>query len=288
MKQNQASLTAAGIAVVRAIESARPQGERICYDPYARRFAGPALYYLAMFFVDIGYSEWRGTGVMGFLVSRARYFDDTLQTCLDGGLEQLVILGAGYDSRAYRFAGLREGVRVFEVDHPATQAVKIEKLKRILGQVPAYVTYVPIDFTQATLEQRLCTSGYDDGRKTLFTWEGVTQYLTPAAVDETLAFVANHSGAGSSIVFDYMYTSLLDGTVRHGEVSGMRRYRGLTGEELVFGIPEGAIEEFLRQRGFDQVVNVDQAYFKRTYFTTPRNKKRKVAAGYAIAVGVIA
>ena len=288
MKQNQASLTAAGIAVVRAIESARPQGERICYDPYARRFAAPALYYLAKFFVDIGYSEWRGPGVMGFLVSRARYFDDTLQTCLDGGLEQLVILGAGYDSRAYRFAGLREGVRVFEVDHPATQSVKIEKLKRILGQVPAYVTYVPIDFTQATLEQRLCTSGYDDRRKTLFTWEGVTQYLTPAAVDETLAFVANHSGAGSSIVFDYMYTSLLDGTVRHGEVSGMRRYRGLTGEELVFGIPEGAIEEFLRQRGFDQVVNVDQAYFKRAYFTTPRNQKRKVAAGYAIAVGVIA
>ena len=212
MKANRASATAEGIALARAIESQKPADERICYDPFARQFVSALYWNVFRFFVSIGYAERRGPGTMGFLVARERYIDDYLQACLDEGLEQLVILGAGYDSRAYRFDQLKNG-RVFEVDHPATQLAKIAKLERILGTLPAYVVFVPIDFETQTLERRLAESGYDNHKKTLFIWQGVTQYLTPEAVDSTLAFVANHSGQGSSIIFDYMYTSLLDGTV---------------------------------------------------------------------------
>ncbi|MBU1880356.1 MAG: class I SAM-dependent methyltransferase [Chloroflexi bacterium] len=287
MKQNQASTTAAGIALARAIESAKPAGERICYDPFARRFISGAFYHFGKFFVDIGYSEWKGPGVIGFLVARVRYLDDYMQSCLDNGLEQLVILGAGYDSRAYRLEKLIAGpVRVFEVDHPATQQVKREQLQKILGRLPEHVIYVPIDFTLETLENRLSDSGYDPQAKTLFTWEGVTQYLTPDAVDSTLAFVAGHSGPGSAIIFDYMYTSLLDGTVTRGEVSNMRRYRRFTGEGLVFGIPEGTVAAFLEQRGFCQVRNVDADWLIKTYFTGV-NERRQVAAGYAIVSATV-
>lgn len=286
VKKKRSSFTAAGIALIRALESARPAGQRVCYDPFARRFISRAFFNFGKFFVDIGYSEKRGPGVMGFLVARARYIDDYLQSCIDEGLEQLVILGAGYDSRAYRFEKLKGRVNVFEVDHPATQRTKMEKLEQILGHLPEHVVYVSVDFTEETLEKRLYESGYDRRLKTLFIWEGVTHYLTPEAVDNTLAFVTNNSGTGSSIIFDYIYTSLINGTYKRGEVSSMRRYRGLTGETLVFGIPEGTIEEFLQQRGFYQVRNVTGEFLKRAYFTGV-NQNREVASGYAIVSATV-
>ena len=176
---------------------------------------------------------------------------------------------------------------MFEVDHPATQAAKLKKLDAIFGARPAHVTYVPIDFNQETLAERLLESGYDERRETLFIWQGVTQYLTPAAVDDTLAFVAGHSGPGSSIIFDYMDTTLLGGVPRHGEINNMRRYRRLSGEGLVFGIPIDAIQTFLEARGFTQVTNADHVALEQAYYSGG-SRPRKVADGYAIASAVVA
>src|SRR3990172_7076105 len=133
MRKNQSSLTAVGIAIMRGIESEKPADRRICYDAYARQFVHPFLYKFVRFFDRIGYSEIKGPGVMGFLTVRERHIDEYLKACLADGLEQLVILGAGYDARAYRFEELKRGVKVFEVDHPASQATKLEKLKQIFG-----------------------------------------------------------------------------------------------------------------------------------------------------------
>ncbi len=287
MKQNQSSLTASGIAIVRAVESEKPASERICYDPYARRFVSSGLFYFVKLFASLGYADWRGPGVWEFLAARDRYIDDYLAASLAEGLEQLVILGAGYDARAYRFDALKTGIKVFEVDHPATQAVKLEKLEAIFGARPAHVTYVPVDFNQQTLEERLFESGYDEQLKTAFIWQGVTQYLTPRAVDDTLSFVATHSKPGSSIVFDYMDTGLLQGAPRHGEVRNMRRYRRLSGEGLVFGIPIDSIQAFLEARGFTEVDNVDHTSLEAAYLTNG-NRQRRVADGYAIVSAVVA
>jgi methyltransferase (TIGR00027 family) len=285
VKRNRSSLTAAGIAIVRAIESEKPAGERVCFDPYARRFVSPALLYFVKLFAVLGYADWKGPGVWEFLAARERYIDDCLETCLDEGLDQLVILGAGYDARAYRFEALKTGMKVFEVDHPSTQAVKLKKLAAIFGARPAHVTYVPLDFNEQTLAERLFASGYDERRKTLFIWQGVTQYLTPAAVDDTLAFVAGHSGPGSGVIFDYMDATLLAGAPRHGEVSNMRRYRRLSGEGLVFGIPIGSIQAFLEERGFTQVQNADHVALEKAYYSG--NRQRRVADGYAIVSAVV-
>jgi methyltransferase (TIGR00027 family) len=279
MKKQQSSISAEGIAFARALESSRPTGERVCYDPLARYFVSPAFFIIAKIFS--GYAQRRSPGVVEFLVARCRYIDDYLKSCIEDGLEQLVILGAGYDSRAYRFKQLKGQVKVFEVDHPATQRVKIEKLKQIFGRLPEHVIYVAIDFNKETLEQRLYASGYEKRLKTLFVWEGVTEYLTAEAVDDTLAFVAKNSGHGSSIIFDYMYTSAITGTVERKEVISMRRYERLTGEGLTFGIEEGMIEKFLGQRGFYQIKNADSDFLKKTYFMGV-NQKRIVAPVYAI------
>jgi methyltransferase (TIGR00027 family) len=287
MRKRQASTTAIGIAIVRAIESERPEGERICHDPYARQLVNGALFHLVRFFERLGYGERRGPGVMGFLAARERHIDEHLKACLAGGLQQLVILGAGYDARAYRFEALRtHHVKVFEVDHPATQQAKLNKLKRAFGSVPAHVTYVPVDFNTQTLAQRLAECGYDERLKTLFIWQGVTQYLTPGAVDDTLAYVARHSGPGSSIIFDYMDPALLDGTVKRGEVSKMRNDRWMTGESLTFGIPEGTVTAFLEQRGFTDARDAGADALHDAYFTGA-NRGRTVARGYAIASATV-
>ena len=101
-----------------------------------------------------------------------------MKKSIDEGLEQLVILGAGYDSRPYRIDGLNE-IRVFEVDHPDTQAVKIEKIKEIFGSLPHHVVYIPADLASDDFVQRLLDRGYDRSRKTLFIMEGVIFYIPP-------------------------------------------------------------------------------------------------------------
>ena len=178
------------------------------------------------------------------------------------------------------------GIKAFEVDHPATQADKLAKLQAVFGKTPEHVTYVPVDFNTQTLETRLLKSGYDPKRKTLFIWQGVTMYLTGGAVDSTLAFVLKHSGAGSAIVFDYVYRSVLDGIQKQNEISNMRRYRFMTGEGLTFGIPEGAVETFLKERGFRSVKDVNADDLKAVYFTG-KNAARAVAGGYGIVIGTI-
>ncbi len=283
MRKNQSSLTAAGIAIARAVESEKPPEERICYDPYAKQFTPTWMYRLFGFFIRSGYAEWRGPGVNGFLVARERYIDDVLQAYLDGGVQQLVILGAGYDSRPYRF-DLAGRVKTFEVDHPLTQADKTGKVRKIFGRLPEHVTYVPVDFNAQDLAARMLSFNYDPTLTSLFIWQGVTMYLYPAGVDGTLAFVAQHSAAGSAIVFDYIYQAVLDERQKQNEVSNMRRYRFMTGEGLTFGIPEGTAAAFLQARGFRQVKDVGMEDLRAAYFKG-KNSVRKVAGGYGIATG---
>jgi methyltransferase (TIGR00027 family) len=280
MKKNRTSLSAMGIAVLRAVESEKPADERICCDPYARLFLPGWFYAMMRFFIKTGYAEWRGRGVVGFLCARDRYIDDYLEACLREGFDQLVILGAGYDSRAYRFAALKSR-RVFEVDHPATQKAKLDVVKKIFGSLPGHVIYVPIDFNQQPLSACLAEHGYNPRAKTVFLWQGVTYYLDDQAVDGTLDFIASSSAPGSSLIFDYIDQDLLRAPARHNEVENMRRYRGMSGEELRYGIPLGQIEVFLSQRGFEQVRNIRSEELKALYFHG-KNQPRNVMSGYAI------
>ncbi|WP_204245431.1 SAM-dependent methyltransferase [Methanosarcina horonobensis] len=213
-------------------------------------------------------------GAIEFIVARERYVEDFLKACLSKGLDQVVILGAGFDTRAYRIEGI-EKTRVFEVDHPATQALKLKRLKKVIDPLPDHVTFVPIDFNTQKLDERLPASGYDEHGKTLFIWQGVTMYLTPEGIDSTLAFIANHSGSGSSVIFDYFTNE----TLHNMKTARTRWVTRKIGERLIFGIDQGQIEPFLTQRGFCDVHNVDAEELKRLYFIGPN-------AGRAISKGV--
>jgi methyltransferase (TIGR00027 family) len=271
VKKTQTSGTAKGTAAMRAIESEKPANARICYDPFARKLTETWFYLLIKLLA--GYGERRTHGALTFIVCRCRYFDDYLQRCLQSGTSQVVILGAGLDSRAYRGDLLQRGVKTFEVDHPATQASKVERLKKVLGTIPAHVAYVPIDFNDETLD-KLLACGFDRSLKTLFIWEGVTYYLDAEAVEATLAWVRANAAPSSAIIFDYQYIS--EPTRAHLVLSR------LTGERRAFHIEKSQIEDFLTRRGFTHVVGVNAEQLKRLYCTGP-NKGRTVAENYGIA-----
>jgi methyltransferase (TIGR00027 family) len=281
MKQEQSSRSAEGVAGLRAIEAQKPEAERICYDPYAQVLIHRGiLFALSKLVITSGLYERIAPGATAFVAVRERYVDDFLKTSLNEGLDQVVILGAGFDTRAYRMAGI-EKTRVFEIDHPATQEVKLKRLKKVFDPLPEHVTFLPVDFNTQTLNERLLAGGYNEQGKTLFIWQGVTYFLTSEGVDSTLAFIANHSGAGSAVIFDYFYNEILRDP-NNSYAKSLRRAGQLSGEEYMFGIDRGQIETFLSQRGFCDVQNMTLDDLKQIYFTGP-NAGRVVPKGIAIA-----
>jgi len=270
MKKGKPSATAEGNAALRAAELLRPKEERVCEDWFARRFVGLRFGIIVrsrlLARIALWYAERILPGAFNSLVVRTRYIDDYLKQCIAGGIEQLVILGAGYDSRAYRFDELKPKVRVFEVDHPNTQKAKMQKVKKIFGSLPSHVTYVSLDLDEKKLGEGLLESGYNKDKKTLFIWEGVTVYLTPEAIDETLAFVAENSGKGSSIIFDYAFQSALDVTSESSDAQKWRRAYERRGEPPKFALNEDSVEEFMSKRGFYQVKSISLESLKEVYF----------------------
>jgi methyltransferase (TIGR00027 family) len=270
VKKKGLSKMAELIAVHRVVESALPESERICYDPYAVRLVDPGIFEFARKNPEKAkamreHYERLFPGLGNSIRARVRYFDGFVKASVDGGIEQLVILGAGYDTRAYRIEGLKK-IKVFEVDHPATQEVKTDKISNIFGTLPNNVVYIPVDFEAEDLGQKLLENGYDKSQKTLFVMEGLVMYIPPEAVDATLSFIVENFGKGSAIIFDYYPLSLVDGTSDLEEALNIRNFVSQQGEPLLFGIEEGMLETFLTKRGFSEVQNITCEDYKKAYF----------------------
>jgi methyltransferase (TIGR00027 family) len=136
-----------------------------------------------------------------FIAVRTRFAEDALAAAVERDARQLVILGAGLDTYAYRGA-LRNSLRIFEVDHPATQAWKRRRLTEAAIPLPPGLTFAPVDFERETLAGGLDDAGFDAEQPTFFTWLGVVPYLTEEAVWSTLGFIAGLPN-GAHVVFDY-------------------------------------------------------------------------------------
>jgi methyltransferase (TIGR00027 family) len=285
-RRRRASKTAQTTLRWRAIESLRPDDQRICSDLVASMLIGPFWARMA----GIGFFKRRliraldkeDTGIANFVVARTRYIDDLLKAQIEEGINQLVILGAGYDTRAYRIPRPEGKVRVFELDDVATLKLKVARVKIALRSFPKNIVFVPIDFNREKLEERLFQSGYNKNLKTFFIWEGVTTYLTPEAVDQTLVFIARNSGPGSSVVFDYYFESVVDGTSDSTEARKLRESAARMGEPLLFGINSDRLESFLSSRGFDLAQHRKAESLKEMYFKG-KGQQRKVFPLTAIA-----
>ena len=254
------------VALIRAEESEKPADERICYDPYAICFVSPEVREFmarnpAKYKAQREQVESSLPGYSNSIVARVQYFDDIVKLSTLDGLEQLVIMGAGYDTRAYRIGELKN-VHVFEIDHPDTIKVKKEKINEIFGFIPDHVIYVPADLEVEKIDQKLAESGYDKTKKTLFAMEGLIYYLPPEAVDDLLSFIVHSSGKESAVVFDYGRVKP-DTTIHKGK-SGYD-FAKQRGEPVKSSINE-PIEKFLSERGFYKINNMDSKDYKKAYF----------------------
>lgn len=196
MKFEEPSRTALGAARHRAAHQLLENG-RIFADPLALRILGEDGKTVAREAEE----DPSGRRMRIFIAVRTRFAEDSLADAVERGVRQLVILGAGLDTYAYRGA-MRESVRVFEVDHPATQAWKRRRLAEAAIPLPPGLTFAPIDFERETLAGGLAGAGFEAEQPTFFTWLGVVPYLTEEAVWSTLSFIAGLPN-GAHVVFDY-------------------------------------------------------------------------------------
>ena len=290
MLPDQPSQTALRVALARAIEAQRPENRRICSDMYASYFLDkPMRQVHGSWFRRKLYtlmSDNRMPGVIGSVLARTRFIDDLLREKIKAGIDQLVILGAGYDTRMFRFQDRLNNVSVFEVDHPATQERKLAVIRSAIGATSSNVTFVPVRFNSEDFGQRLRAFGYRSSGRSFFIWEGVTYYISAQAVDHTLNFVTGHSAAGSTIVFDYFPPSVAAGTCRFKEAHAMRRRFAQFGENFYFGLAPGTIEEFLSAKGFDRIQNLTPADIRNRY-SGPGFRKRRMSAVFHFASAVV-
>jgi methyltransferase (TIGR00027 family) len=278
MIKGKASWTAEITALFRTIETNKPPRIRLLNDIYAANFLRPLIRLITRSRLLTKFALWlaierRFPGASDTVVSRVRFVDDCLINCIKDGIEQLVILGAGYDSRAFRFDRLKD-IRTFEVDHPNTQALKKKKVISIFGHLPNHVVFVPVDFETDPLMPTLYKAGYSRSKKTLFIWEGVCKYLTANAVYELLSTVSANSCKGSSIVFEYLFQSMVDRSSGSKLAEKVLDFQARKGEPFIFGLPDNNPEHLIVSKGFSQVSNVNAAILKDMYFRGQARGKR--------------
>lgn len=219
-------------------------------------------------------------GAYLYTIARTKYIDGILRQELEDGTRQIVSLGAGFDSRAYRFHECFPDARFIEVDYPANSSLKERKVSAVLGSLPDYVTYLPVDLNVESLDSALSRSGQDPLRRTLFIAEGLTMYLPEGAVDEMLACIARRGAAGSALVFDYVYRSILEGdNTLYGAGEAIRLVRR-RGEPFLFGIATGEVGRILAGRGFECIEDLPPAELERRYLSGEDGRRLGRAVGY--------
>ena len=208
-------------------------------------------------------------GVYEYLIARTQYFDNLFRDALNKGIPQIVLLGAGYDTRAYRFAKKNNNTRIIEIDITTTQNRKKECLKRAKIEIPANVEFIPLNFNKDSLEDVLMEKGFKKHEKTLFLWEGVSYYLESESVNATLEQVKNISHKESLMAFDYAIFIPLEEKSKYYGVKESYDYmiEKNPNERVKFSIKEDTIGGFLKQRGFKVVEHLNNTEIEKRFLT---------------------
>jgi methyltransferase (TIGR00027 family) len=259
MQTGEPSRTARAAAFHRAAHQVLEHG-RIFADPLALRILGQDADAVAR------EAEARPSGrrMRIFIAARTRFAEDALAAAIERGVRQLVVLGAGLDTYAYR-SPWRDRLRVFEVDHPSTQAWKLERLAEAAIPVPAWLTFAPVDFERETLAEGLQAAGFDAAQQTFFTWLGVVPYLTEEAVWATAGFIASLPH-GAHVVFDYGEDpALLSPEVRDSHEKRAAHVAAM-GEAFVSRFTPDGLRAKLTGLGFSEIEDLGPRQIASRYF----------------------
>lgn len=288
MANQRVSNTALGAATCRLIEQYQPEPVRLFHDPLVKDLVGAPIRAMMQFKsmrnLAIQQMDALTPGIYGVQIARTRYIDNAVRDAHTQGIEQVVILGAGLDTRPYRLPELKR-TRVFEVDLPSVQEDKKKKLNKHFGWLPQQVTFLPIDFDTQSLEAVFSGTAFDPARPAIFVWEGVTQYLAEEAVRRTLAFVGT-SAPGSMLVFTYVLKSFID---RRSDIPGAEKMMEMVakrGSPWLFGLEPSSIASYLAPFHLRLITDVGHAEHQARYFQ-PVGRKLVVSEVERIAQATV-
>jgi len=199
-------------------------------------------------------------------LSRSRYCEDCLEEAIRQGVGQYVILGAGFDTFAFRRPELAGRLQIFEVDHPVTQAQKRQRITAAGWEIPTHLHFVPVDFTQEGFAGALRGSAYDPHMLSFFSWLGVTYYLAREVVRATLQAVAGLSVPGTQVVFDYMDADAFSAGVAGKRIQLMQGIAKMVGEPMKTGFDPRSLAADLQDCGLRLVESLDPRDIEARYF----------------------
>lgn len=288
MANQRVSNTAIGAATCRLIEQYQPQQTRLFQDSLVKDLVGipirAMMQFASMRNLAIQQMDAITPGIYGVQISRTRFIDDAVQDALSQGIKQVVILGAGLDTRPYRLAGM-EQAKVFEVDLPSVQEDKKKKLQKHFGQLPKQIAFLPIDFDTQSLEAVFTGTTFDPASPAIFVWEGVTQYLSEEAVRQTLAFVGDLA-PGSILVFTYVLKSFIE---RRSDIPGADKMMDMVakrGAPWLFGLEPSSVASYLSSFHLRLLADVGNADYQANYFK-PAGRKLVVSECERIAQATV-
>lgn len=270
MKQKNPSLTAYKVAMMRAAHQVL-DNPKVFEDPIALSIIGTQ-----------GASDIRSksrklktklhTYLRAIVVARSRFVEDELAAEIKRGVRQYVILGAGLDTFAYRNPYSAKGLRVFEVDHPATQQWKRQQLNAIKIQTPETLAFVPIDFESQSLVDELLKAGFRTEETTLFSWLGVTMYLIRETMLATMEQISSLTPSGSEIVFDYVVPPSSQNLLRRLVFRMLSNKVGKTGEPWKSFFDPISLVMDLKAIGFTQVEDIGPEKINALFFKDRADK----------------
>ncbi|MCG5262232.1 class I SAM-dependent methyltransferase [Cupriavidus gilardii] len=282
LAQGRPSTTALMMAIARAVHQLLDE-PIVLADPVALPILGPDLE-RAVRDDPFRYNDPMARPMRAAVVARAMVADAELAEAAQAGVRQCVVLGAGLDTLAWRVPAAADGMRVFEVDHPATQAWKHDLMRQASLVMPEGAKSVPADLQHASLQDALETAGFRSDQPACFVWLGVTPYLTDAAIDSTLRYVASRP-AGTRIVFDYR--------VDAGVLPPFERVMAAHMAEQVAALGEPWLSEFVPEQlvqgltamGFADVTDLDAPTLNARYFARRKDGLQTAGGGLRVLCG---
>jgi methyltransferase (TIGR00027 family) len=210
------------------------------------------------------------------VLGRARYNEEKLSDAIRNGISQYVIVGAGLETFALRRPDLQNRLRVFELDHPVTQALKRDRLGRAALAVPPNLHFCPIDFERESVASALARSPHDPALPTFFSWLGVTYYLTRQAISNTLTSIRTVAGPGSEIVLDYADSVMFLPENQSPALRALFNWAESLGEPFISGFDPGTFDEELAALGFEVLEDLDHEAQEARYFASRADGLRPV------------
>ena len=284
MKQNSPSLTANKVAVMRAAHQII-DNPKIFEDPIALNIIGAQ-----------GVSEIRSekrkfktrlhSYLRAIVAARSRFVEDELSLAIKQGIRQYVILGAGLDTFAYRNPYPDADLRVFEIDHPATQEWKRQQLNAANVSIPESLTFVPIDFEKQSLRDRLQEFGFKADESSFFSWLGVTMYLDKKTVMSTMKYITSSAPSGSVIIFDYTVPPSSQNFIRRFVFRLLAHKMAVIGEPWQTFFDPQQLSRELKDIGFTQVEDFDPENINSLFFSDRTDELKVGSFGHLMKAKV--